>query len=698
MEGYDTELVIFGGIAEESALLSDEGARRSTSGTLRDFTKMNFLRQAVALVLTVRLVDSQDFLAPLAPAEGWGEPGSTVVHHVYHVEHTPSWVHTPTVVHVPGVSGSSFDSSTFDSLSGAPTFPESFSGSTFAHGLSGASAFPDLAGSPSYADSFSGSGLSYVPSQSTADAVATHGAGETPEETSERIHKMVERMSKYVASKSPDPATVQMAQPLQRSSPSAPVFETAATKGFLATREDLDWLLNHCGEAAVAGEKNMEETTAGGDTPCPAGQACSPTKSYGAGTPWTNSEVKYCFDVQLAPSAKSAVECAITTLGRDVGRSKIRQAVPGITFTNVGQRGSGSCNSRPAIFVQSQNSGCWANIGMTGSFSGFFTGNQQLNLQTPGCNDCGTAIHEMLHSMGMAHEQSRPDRDNYVTINWQNIQSNMHSQFAKDSYADTNRPYDILSIMHYGPTAFTSNGMPSITVKPAGFALYTQDPNRYQYYRTGQRMGMSERDIGQLKDLYQCTTPSTCMGSNMVVVTSQPNWPDMGGFGNMLQGDSLVQLVVAAVVIIVLCSALSCLSRPLHRMLRTQSLKWEVVSCGGTPPSARCFHGACVANDLYVVFGGNEATDFSQPLNDLHLLDLRSGTWTSPETNGEAPSPRFGHKLIHGPDNQIFVFGGSTSAGAVPGSLHSFKLSTNTWCTVQVPSAPSRGSREDGWS
>lgn len=39
---------------------------------------------------------------------------------------------------------------------------------------------------------------------------------------------------------------------LQRSSPSAPVFETAATKGFLATREDLDWLLKCLGEGRGA--------------------------------------------------------------------------------------------------------------------------------------------------------------------------------------------------------------------------------------------------------------------------------------------------------------------------------------------------------------------------------------------------------------------------------------------------------------
>ena len=38
----------------------------------------------------------------------------------------------------------------------------------------------------------------------------------------------------------------------------------------------------------------------------------------------------YCFDVNLAPSAREAVQCAI---------SKIRQVLPGITFTNVGYKG-----------------------------------------------------------------------------------------------------------------------------------------------------------------------------------------------------------------------------------------------------------------------------------------------------------------------------------------------------------------------
>lgn len=61
---------------------------------------------------------------------------------------------------------------------------------------------------------------------------------------------------------------------------------------------------------------------------------------------------------------------------------------------------------------------------------------------------------------GFWHEQSRPDRDDYVIINLAPVPSQYHHNFNKYTTGVdlVNTPYDILSIMHYENTAFSSNG------------------------------------------------------------------------------------------------------------------------------------------------------------------------------------------------------------------------------------------------
>jgi Astacin (Peptidase family M12A) len=66
----------------------------------------------------------------------------------------------------------------------------------------------------------------------------------------------------------------------------------------------------------------------------------------------------------------------------------------------------------------------------------------------------GVIMHEILHSAGLYHEQSRADRDKYVTIFWDNIESGQAHNFEIQDDATSIGEYNYCSIMHYGKTSF----------------------------------------------------------------------------------------------------------------------------------------------------------------------------------------------------------------------------------------------------
>jgi hypothetical protein len=63
-------------------------------------------------------------------------------------------------------------------------------------------------------------------------------------------------------------------------------------------------------------------------------------------------------------------------------------------------------------------------------------------------------VHEMMHAIGFYHEQSRTDRDTYIDVHTECIRSGSSGEFAKATSSEALEPYDVTSIMHYGPDNF----------------------------------------------------------------------------------------------------------------------------------------------------------------------------------------------------------------------------------------------------
>jgi hypothetical protein len=150
---------------------------------------------------------------------------------------------------------------------------------------------------------------------------------------------------------------------------------------------------------------------------------------------------------------------------------------------------------------------CSAGVGYPGA-----SGTVDVNLGwCNNLNHLGSVIHELGHAMGMNHEQNRADgaKQAYVTngfngpylnVHWQNIDPIWQPQWEGNirSYDGSQTggysAYDYESIMHYGL------GDQATAVNPA----FQNVP--------GQRSSLSQRDVAQFADMYQCPTPAPTPG------------------------------------------------------------------------------------------------------------------------------------------------------------------------------------------
>ncbi|KAK4011771.1 hypothetical protein OUZ56_020884 [Daphnia magna] len=158
---------------------------------------------------------------------------------------------------------------------------------------------------------------------------------------------------------------------------------------------------------------------------------------------WPNAQIPYVISASYTPIQREIIASAIKAY-----------------HTHTCIRFVARTTERNYVRISKTGQGCWGDVGMIG-------GRQKVSLD----DHCvlysrpGLVMHELMHVLGFYHEHQRPDRDKYVSINFDNIERKNRDYFQKVKMWDLKAArfsYDYGSLMHYPSDAFAKD--PTIPV------------------------------------------------------------------------------------------------------------------------------------------------------------------------------------------------------------------------------------------
>ncbi|MBS0187344.1 MAG: hypothetical protein JSS51_04700 [Planctomycetes bacterium] len=223
-------------------------------------------------------------------------------------------------------------------------------------------------------------------------------------------------------------------------------------------------------------EHPLFSTEAKGEVPCQLFDQIFDDRSLWAANLWTGGTIPYTLNANVDATNANRLRIAMNEL-ETVCNVRF---VPRVAEANY-------------LMVQSSTG--------NNSFVGKIGGSQTVNLVN--WNIRYIICHELMHALGIYHEQQRSDRGTYVVVNAANVQSGYYNANFPINSGTPVGTYDFESIMHYDPCAFSTccpagstcscaTSCRTIDVQPA-YAAFANSMGNRSYMSQGDKDGLVSR-------------------------------------------------------------------------------------------------------------------------------------------------------------------------------------------------------------